>query len=83
MKKTTILILVIVMGISFISLLYLQVRYIEEIVNMRKEHFNESVERSLYQTSHQLEVAETARYLENGIVSIEYKAYNGNWNWGA
>ncbi len=76
MKKTTILILVIVMGISFISLLYLQVRYIEEIVNMRKEHFNESVERSLYQTSHQLEVAETARYLENGIVSIEYKAYN-------
>lgn len=76
MKKTTILILVIVMGISFISLLYLQVRYIEEIVNMRKEHFNESVERSLYQTSRQLEVAETARYLENGIVSIEYKAGN-------
>ena len=76
MKKTTILILVIVMGISFISLLYLQVRYIEEIVNMRREHFSESVERSLYQTSHQLEVAETARYLENGIVSIEYKAHN-------
>ena len=33
----------IVMGLSFLSLLYLQVSYIEEMVKMRKGQFDESV----------------------------------------
>lgn len=37
MKKSTIWILGIVMGLSFLSLLYLQVSYIEEMAKMRKE----------------------------------------------
>ena len=45
MKKTTIWILGIVMGLSFLSLLYLQVSYIEEMVKMRKEQFEENVGR--------------------------------------
>ncbi len=47
MKKSTIWVLGIVMGLSFLSLLYLQVSYIEEMVKMRKGQFDESVQRSL------------------------------------
>lgn len=52
------------MGCSFLALLSLQVRYIEEMVTMRREHFDESVKRSLYNAAHKLELYETMRYLE-------------------
>ena len=68
MKKKTIIILAAVMGISFISLLVLQMRYVDEIMTMRKQHFNETVNRALNNVSHQLELEETARYLEEGSV---------------
>ena len=48
MKKRTIVILGLIMGTSFLALLSLQVRYIEEMVRMRREQFDESVKRSLY-----------------------------------
>ena len=64
MKKSTIWILGIVMGLSFLSLLYLQVSYIEEMVKMRKEQFEENVGRSLAQAVHNLELVETKKYLE-------------------
>lgn len=66
MKKTTMTLLALVMGISFVSLLALQVKYIDDIVSRRKAHFEESVSRSLYEVSHQLELDEVRRYLENG-----------------
>lgn len=66
MKRTTITILAVVMGISFASLLIMQMRYIEEMTSMRKYHFEESVSRSLYETGHQLEISEAKRYLEQG-----------------
>ncbi len=66
MKKSTITILAIVMGVSFVSLLGLQMRYIEEIISRRRAHFEESVSRSLYETAHQMELDETKRYLEDG-----------------
>lgn len=47
------------MGLSFLSLLYLQVSYIEEMVKMRKEQFEENVGRSLAQAVHNLELVET------------------------
>jgi two-component system phosphate regulon sensor histidine kinase PhoR len=40
MKRTTIWILGIIMGLSFLSLLYLQVSYIEEMVKMRNQQFD-------------------------------------------
>lgn len=54
------------MGISFVCLLGLQVRYIDEIMDMRKSHFVECVNRSLNQVAHQLEVDEARRYIEQG-----------------
>ena len=65
MKKRTIIILAIVMGISFISLLVMQVGYVEEIVTTRREHFEESVQRALNNVSHNMEVIETAQYMED------------------
>lgn len=47
------------MGLSFLSLLYLQVSYIEEMVKMRREQFEENVGRSLAQAVHNLELVET------------------------
>lgn len=52
------------MGVSFLGLLYLQMRYIEQMVEMRKEQFSKSVIRSLNQASQNLEQNETFRYLE-------------------
>lgn len=52
------------MGASFLALLYLQMKYLEEVVNMRKEQFDESVTRSLYQAARNLELEETRAGLE-------------------
>ena len=55
MKKSTIWILGVVMGFSFLSLLYLQISYIEEMVKMRNEQFDESVKRALMAASKDVE----------------------------
>ncbi|MDY3848993.1 MAG: HAMP domain-containing sensor histidine kinase [Prevotella sp.] len=75
MKKSTIWIIAIIMGLSFLVLLYLQLSYIEEMANMKKEQFDESVNRSLYQASRNLEVNETLRYLEKDVNETERRAF--------
>ena len=40
-----------IMGFSFLALLYLQLKYIDEMVQLKKEQFDESVNKALYQTS--------------------------------
>ena len=72
MKKSTIWILGIVMGLSFLGLLYLQVSYIEAMVKMRKEQFDNSVRNSLYQVSKDVEFAETDRWLREDISCLLY-----------
>ncbi|MDE6689186.1 MAG: two-component sensor histidine kinase, partial [Prevotella sp.] len=74
MKKSTIWAIAIIMGLSFLGLLYLQISYIEEMAKMKKEQFNESVNRSLYQASRNLEMNETLRYLEKDINEVERRA---------
>ena len=74
MKKTTIWILGLVMGFSFLSLLYLQVSYIEEMVRMRREQFDESAQRSLEQACLNIELAETKQYLEADVAATERTA---------
>ena len=74
MKKSTIWIIAIIMGFSFLALLYLQLSYIEEMAKMKKEQF-ESVNRSLYQASRNLEVNETLRYLEKDVNETERRAF--------
>lgn len=63
------------MGLSFLGLLYLQLSYIEEMAKMKKEQFDESVNRSLYQASRNLEVNETLRYLEKDVNETERRAF--------
>ena len=75
MKKSTIWILGIVMGLSFLSLIYMQVRYIEEMVRMRNEQFDGSVKRSLYSVSKHAELAETERWILKDIYDSERRDY--------
>ena len=63
------------MGISFLGLLFLQLSYIEQMAKMKKEQFDESVNRSLYQASRNLELNETLRYLEKDVNETERKAF--------
>ena len=74
MKKSTIWILGIVMGLSFLSLLFLQVSYMEETVKMRREKFDESVQRSLDQACRNMELTETRNYLEADAIATEKAA---------
>ena len=67
MRKSTIWIISVVMGMSFLALLYLQMGYFEEVIKMRKEQFDESVSRSLYQVSRSMEMYETMRGLEKEV----------------
>ena len=75
MKKSTICILGIVMGLSFLSLLYLQISYIEEMVKMRNEQFDESVKRALMAASKGVESDEVVRWLNEDISEAEKKAW--------
>ena len=75
MKKSTIWTVAIVMGFSFLALLCLQLSYIEEMAKMKKEQFDESVNRSLYQASRNLELNETLRYLEKDVNETERRAF--------
>ncbi len=64
------------MGFSFLVLLFLQFSYVEEMVKMKKEQFDESVNRSLYAAAHKLELNETLRYLEKDVNETERRAFN-------
>lgn len=79
MKKSTIWLLIIVMVLTFVTLLALQIDYINEMVKMRKEQFNEAVMRSLYQVSKNLENEETKRYLEEDIVETAKTEHKYNF----
>ena len=74
MKKKTIWILGIVMGLSFLGLLYLQVSYIDEMVKMRNQQFDAAVKRSLFQVSKDVEYNETQRWLLEDASAAERKA---------
>lgn len=71
MKKSTIWILGAVMSFSFLILLFLQLGYIEEMVSMRREQFNESVRRGLTQACKNVELAETRKYLEADVAASD------------
>ena len=45
MKKSTIWLLTIVMACAFLGLIYVQMRYMENMVKMRNEQFSEMVKR--------------------------------------
>ena len=65
MKKSTIVIVTILMGVCFIILFVLQLSYLREVIDMRREQFSESVNRSITRVSHNMEFEETRRGLIN------------------
>lgn len=75
MKRSYIWCICIVIGVSFLALLYLQSRYATAIVRMRRQQFEESVFRSLDQASRDLEKAETFRYLQTIISQHELEKH--------
>lgn len=74
MNKKTIWTIAIIMGLSFLALLSLQLNYIEEMAEMKKEQFDESVNRALYQASRNMELNETLRFLEKDVNNNELKS---------
>jgi len=63
MKKSTIWLLIVVMVLTFASLLTLQYSYIRALGKMRSEQFDEAIRRTLSQVVRNLELDETARFL--------------------
>lgn len=74
MKKWIIWLLIAVMALTFASLLTLQYSYIHTLTRTRTEQFNEAVKRSLFQVVRNLELDETARFLEEDIEEKEKSA---------
>lgn len=68
------------MGASFLALLFLQVNYFEEFIEMRKEQFDESVSRSLYQAAHNMELDETMHGLEQEIIDSLPKSQQSSFS---
>ena len=75
MKRSTIWIIAVIMGVSFVGLLFIQILYIEEMTKMKKEQFDESVTRALYRAAHNMELNETLHYLEKDVNETERKAF--------
>lgn len=71
MKKSTIWLLTIVMALTLLGLLAVQIMYMENMVKMRNEQFNELVTRSLYDVSTMLEQHETKYYLDQDLQEAE------------
>ncbi len=69
MKRMWIIILGVLVAIGFCALLALQGRYTSMMVKMRKDQFDESVNRSLDQASKDLEHSETYHYLDS-VISV-------------
>ena len=76
MKKSIIWLLTIVMSITFGALLYFQIMYLENMVNMRDAQFSEIVMRSLSSTSSFLEKKETLHFLEEDVNIIESSIFD-------
>ena len=76
MKKSTIWILTIVMALTFAGLLYMQFMYMEQMIDMRAQHFREGAKRSLYSLTTALEQNETKKYLEEDMMIIEQSIFD-------
>lgn len=67
MKRWMIWVICLIMGLCFMVLLYLQLRYAKTMISVRREQFNESVLRSLDAASRDLERNETMAYLQEVV----------------
>ncbi|MBO4379399.1 MAG: two-component sensor histidine kinase, partial [Muribaculaceae bacterium] len=77
MKKSTIWILIVVVALTFVSLLFMQVGYLKNMIQMRNDQFEEGVKRSIYSVSTKLEQDETRYFLEEDISTFESSLSSG------
>ncbi len=81
MKKQTIWILNILMGVALIGLLLMQIFYMRNMVRMRYDQFEQIVKQSLHAVTARVNYDETRRYLDEDVDSIEsssiYNRYIG------
>ena len=78
MKKYTILIMTIVMAVTFLGLLFMQIVYIDKMVNMRNDHFKELVTLSLYNVASNLDRDETKYFLDKHLDNSQSRIINYN-----
>lgn len=71
MKKSLIWLLTAVMALTFGTLLYFQIMYLENMVKMREAQFSENVMRSLHSGVTLLERYETLHYLEEDVNMLD------------
>lgn len=77
MRKSTIIVLAIIMAVAFFSLLFLQIQYLQESIRMRNDKFDEDVKRSLYQISRKLGSVQAKKYLYQELFNEQEKgSYN-------
>ena len=74
MKKQTIWILTIVMALCFMGLLFIQIFYMKNIVQIRYEQFAQGVRQSLVAVATHLEQDETRHFLEEDVRQVETSA---------
>ena len=65
MKKVTIWLVGLIMGVCCVALLFMQLSYIEAMVKMRIEHFDEGVKRSLHAVAYNFELEEMRTYFSD------------------
>ena len=65
MKKNVIWFVGLVMAVCCMGLIYMQVSYIDAMVRMRRQHFEEGVKRSLNQTAY------NAKYKRMAIMAMD------------
>lgn len=67
MKKRTIWTIATIMALTFIGLIYTQVKYFDEIVDARQEQFDETIGHVLFAASRNVELEETRATIEQEI----------------
>jgi two-component system phosphate regulon sensor histidine kinase PhoR len=68
MRKSTIWLLVGVMGFTFTGLIFLQMSYVSTILKTTNEQFDATIKRCLEQVSHFIELDETSNYLKDSLL---------------
>lgn len=76
MKKTTIWVIAILMGIFFLALLYMQTAYLNDAIKLRKLEIETSVGRTLAVVGRQLELTEAQHSLESTLSENERDSSN-------
>ena len=64
MNRKALWLVSILIGLSFAGMLYIQARYMVDMVNMSRDQFSAAVSRSLDQASRAMERRETFSYLQ-------------------